>query len=283
MEIAPAPAPPGLDLPLQQHAGFARILGPHCTSYGIYDQGVAVGHVQLIRRGRFSLASRGPVWLDAGAEAEGMRALRRSLPAGSGLVVNAETRVTSGWRSGFVRLAGGITVADWALGPADDMRAALHSKWRNRLVRAEKSGLQVKRCALPADPAHWLLVQDGQQQRSKGYHAWPASLCAAYARSNPEQVQLWTADLGCGPVAAVLVLIHGAVATYQIGWAGPAGRNSHAHNLLLWSAACWLADRGLRRFDLGSVDEGRAPGVAHFKRGTGAAVRQLGGTWATLR
>ena len=282
MEISPAPAPPALDLPLQQHPSFARMLGPRCTSYGIYDQGSAVGHVQLIRRGRLWLASRGPVWLDPGAQTAGMRALRRHLPGWSGLVINAETPVKDGWQAGFVRLSTGLTVAEWQLGAVAQMRAALHPKWRNRLVRAENAGLRVIQSTLPADPAHWLLANDGTQQRAKCYRAWPASLCAAYARANPDQAQLWTADRGDGPLAAVLVLIHGTVASYQIGWSGAAGRAAHAHNLLLWRAACWLADQGVRRFDLGSVDSKSTPGLAHFKLGTGAAMRTLGGTWATL-
>ena len=43
-------------------------------------------------------------------------------------------------------------------------------------------------------------------------------------------------------------------------------------------AALALRDDGVRWLDLGTVDTDVAPGLAHFKLGTGAELRQLGAT-----
>jgi lipid II:glycine glycyltransferase (peptidoglycan interpeptide bridge formation enzyme) len=79
----------------------------------------------------------------------------------------------------------------------------------------------------------------------------------------------------------MLLLLHAPVATYHIGWTGPRGRQLNAHSLLMWRASCHLADAGYTRLDLGRTDPARTPGIARFKMGTGAELRDLGAT--TLR
>jgi lipid II:glycine glycyltransferase (peptidoglycan interpeptide bridge formation enzyme) len=80
-------------------------------------------------------------------------------------------------------------------------------------------------------------------------------------------------------LAAMLMLCHGLTATYHIGWSGPQGRATAAHQLLLVRAADWLAARGHVRLDLGTVDTDANPGLARFKIGSGAIIRPLGGSW----
>jgi hypothetical protein len=195
--------------------------------------------------------------------------------------VNAE-ELTEGralHQAGFLRLADPRQVAEVALdGGADGLRAQMHGKWRNRLLHGEAQGLRVRHCALPPDPNHWLLVADARQQRARGYRAMPARLIAAMAAEDAGAAQIFTAERGGRPLAAMLFIRHGAAATYQVGWAGPEGRAASAHNLLLWRAMNWLAERGTTRLDLGPLDP-ETPGLTRFKLGSGARSRSLGGTW----
>ncbi len=163
---------------------------------------------------------------------------------------------------------------------SDERRARLHQKWRNRLVRAEgNKRLRISISTRALAPDHWLFTADLALQRRRGFRNWPTALTLAYARENPDQAVLITARDGRKDVAAMLFLRHGRAATYHIGHSTPAGRALSAHTLILWRAACWLAENGVARLDLGQIDTRNATGLARFKLGSGAVARPLGGTW----
>ena len=65
-----------------------------------------------------------------------------------------------------------------------------------------------------------------------------------HARANPGQAKLFTAHWGKEPVAAILILRHGAAATYHIGHIRSSGRLMSAHNLLMWSVMLWAKAKG---------------------------------------
>jgi hypothetical protein len=133
---------------------------------------------------------------------------------------------------------------------------------------------------MPVDRDHWLLRAEAEQQARKRYRNWPVALTLAYVARTPDRSRLFTASVGRRPVAGMLFLRHGLGATYHVGFSDPGGRHLSAHTLLLWSAACWLADQGHTRLDLGQIDTENAPGLTRFKLGAGARPRRLGGTWA---
>lgn len=159
------------------------------------------------------------------------------------------------------------------------LRAALHQKWRNRLRHAERHPLKVTRSNLPPRPDHWLLRAEADRQVARGYRNWPADLTCAYARETPGAAKLFVAHLDGAAVAAVLLLRHGAAATYHIGYTEASGRAASAQTLLMWQAICWLRRKGVKRLDLGTLDTEKGAGLARFKLGTGATPVRLGGTW----
>ena len=160
-----------------------------------------------------------------------------------------------------------------------NLRENLHQKWRNRLNGAEKSAVHVSHSELPADPHHWLLLNEQAQQKTRGYRNWPVSVTLTYATRFPKLTRLFTATLDDIPVAAMLFLRHCRMASYHIGYTSAEGRALSAHNLLLWRAMLWLRDNGHTVLELGTIATDTQPGLARFKLGTGAQARQLGGTW----
>ena len=70
-------------------------------------------------------------------------------------------------------------------------------------------------------------------------------------------------------VAAILVFLHGASATYQVGWTSDKGRKLAAHHQLLWRAMLSLKERGIKDLDLGGVNDESAAGIKRFKTGLG--------------
>lgn len=183
-------------------------------------------------------------------------------------------------RIGALPLVSPNTVARLELRPdLGTLKAKLHQKWRNRLRHAQKQDLRVKRQNMPDDPGHWLLQADALQQSQRRYRSWPTALTLAYGRENPSQSKLFTAFWGREPVAAMLILRHGTMATYHIGHARPSGRIASAHTLLMWEVICWAQKKGIDDLELGLIDTEEGQGLARFKLGTGARAHRLGGTW----
>ena len=295
MEIADAPPDPDLPLPLSQHPMFAAALkacGRRAELVVLRQGHRRIGQVLLVSRrlgplGSIALASRGPVW-DQDArlndQIEGIRALR-----GCGLaMVEAENQDSRHLRyCGYRQMTTPAHVAELDLrgGPAA-IRARAQGKWRNRMAQAERAGLTIRSLPFDGETGDWLFRMEAAQQRRKGYVSLPVALSAAFAQIHPGMARLFIAEREvvpiAMPVAAMLFLRHGSVATYQIGWSGSEGRDVSAHHLILMHAANWLAARGHTRLDLGTVDTETAPGLARFKLGSGAQMRSLGGSWLRL-
>ncbi|SMC42921.1 lipid II:glycine glycyltransferase FemX [Primorskyibacter flagellatus] len=284
--------PASLALPLQQSLHYARaldLLGLRAESLAIRKDGAPIGWCLTQTRrlpllGDVRMVTRGPVWKNAHADAalDWLVRWRRDNRAGP-LLLNADGMAFDALRNdGFWPLITGATVAMLALSTPDEMRSRLTQKWRNRLVRAENGPLSVRSQNFDGDPADWLLAADKMQQRRRGYSGLPPAFTTAFARSNPRSARVFTACQKNEPVAAVLILRHGRMATYHIGHTLPEGRKCNAHNLLMWRAMTWLAKNGHDLLDLGTVNTQDAPGIARFKLGTGANAKHLGGTWLHL-
>jgi len=177
-----------------------------------------------------------------------------------------------------IRVAKGVETALWDIRPdIIQLRSGLLQKWRNRLARAERSGLEIIADELPADPNHWLLTKAQEHGRISGYRGWPPAMTAAYAADPKASLLVQTADKS----AAMLFLRHGIGATYHIGWRAidaPVG----VHNLILWQAIMMLKVEGIQTIDLGTLPKSNK-GLCHFKLGTGAHVQPTGDTFLKLR
>jgi hypothetical protein len=164
-------------------------------------------------------------------------------------------------------------------GTSAERRARLDAKWRNRLVRAEASGLKIEVTRGGAS-LEWLLNAHDRLMRRKTFRGLPRDfvmdLVIASAR---REIFLVTASRGRDSVAGGLFLRHGHSATYVVAAVELDGRSAHAGNLVLWRGIEALADAGVRQLDLGLVDTNRSPQLAHFKLATGAEPLTLCGTW----
>lgn len=265
-------------LPLQQSWAYGQAAG-NALRVEIIANGMHGQAQLLVRGGRFggvALLSRGPIWdcpVPKQLERTALRAIRAGLPGATPLIITSEHQ-TQG-----MPLMSGASVAEVPLGPTEEMRARLSGKWRNRLVRAGGVGV----CVEQADPGgkalDWLCAKDRAQQKSRGYRGLPQGFYTSW----PDRKCLLTArGQDGGIIAAMLMLRHGSVVSYQIGWSSPKGRKLNAHNLLLWAAMVRFAEQGCERLDLGMVDTVNAPGLARFKLGSGAGLRKLGPTCLLL-
>lgn len=274
------------------------------------DDGAPLAIAQIITRrvaGLLSvgLCSRGPLFLAATPEGDGASAATAA--ASSSSTTMPEQAVTAcrllardvALRRprlvfvapelerplpGLHRMVTGQSVVVLDLGrPPEALRAAMHPKWRNRLVAAERAGLRVQRVGARPVQYRWLLEREAAQRGRRGYWALPPGFVEiwqqAAAPAEDDALLTLRVDQGREPIAGMMFLVRGASALYHVGWADERGREAGAHPLLLWQAMLQLRERGVRRLELGAVDTQRGASLARFKIGSGGRVIGLSGTW----
>ena len=257
--------------------------------------GRTIGLAQIIARpvamfGRFALCTYGPVWtedLDQSEKSAAIRSLKRALPMGwpSLLLVTPDGPKAP---EGLKRvMTGDATVRINLCQEPEILRKALDGKWRNALVKAEKSDLSFTSAGQKSGQYQWLLDKELIQRAAKGYRglapqlttAWQEEKLSAKTADKKAGLAIFRADLGKEPAAAMLFLTHGKQATYHIGWSSDEGRKLGAHNLILWNAMLELRWRGVECLDLGGVNTQSGAGIARFKLGTGGDVLVRAGSF----
>lgn len=264
-------------LPLPQSEAFERT----CARLGLTVQRVttAAGTCLVQTRklpvlGTFNLISRGPVLRQGVPVRPFLDQVRQRLKGP--LVVNAATPDAA---IGGLKIAKGAALAILDLQDPAAMRQGLDQKWRNQLKKAEGAGLTVTDQPLDASRHRWFLDAEMAQQKTRKYRNFPIGFLLAYAAANKGQARLYTALREGQPVAGMLVLKHGGMATYQAGIITPEGRQRCAHNLLLWRIMCDLQRRQVVQLDLGRAD--LSAGLRRFKIATGAQIETLPGSFLT--
>lgn len=256
--------------------------------------GATVAQAQFIVRrfGRLvsiALCSRGPIWrtpLPLAQQAQVYRLLKQSLPL-SGLklmlVTPEQTADAPMALSPRRRVVTGMSTVLLDLTPSmTQLRANLEHRWRHQLASSEAARLSVQRVGTQLNQFRWLLEADIAQRKDRGLDGLPPAFVERYTLTRAAAAStLLTlrADAGRERIAAMMFLLHGAAATYHIGWTTDAGRDAHAHNLILWRAIEELKARGIQQLDLGGVNTIRSAGVARFKLRTGGRLLTLAGSY----
>jgi hypothetical protein len=283
--------------PLQQDWAYGSTMlvsGGTVIRAVIQADGHTVGLAQCVVRrfgnlGGVALCTRGPLWLaplSGKDKAHAYRSLRQSLPV-KGLrfmfVTPNEPISEDLGLSPFKRVMTGYATALLDLSPSmEDLRTGLEKRFRHRVGGAEKSELTVHRVGTNVGQYRWLMDAEQQQRDNRGLQGMPLHFVDAYIASRKQpahNVLTLRADIGRDRVAGMMFLLHGQAATYQVGWTSDAGRDAHAHNLLLYKGMEALKERGIRSLDLGGINTGRSAGIARFKISTGAKVVTFAGTY----
>jgi hypothetical protein len=283
--------------PLQQDWAYGSTMlvsGGTVIRAVIQADGHTVGLAQCVVRrfgnlGGVALCTRGPLWLtplSGKDKAHAYRSLRQSLPV-KGLrfmfVTPNEPISEDLGLSSLKRVMTGYATALLDLSPSmEDLRAGLEKRFRHRVGGAEKSELTVHRVGTNVGQYRWLMDAEQQQRDNRGLQGMPLHFVDAYIASRKQpghNVLTLRADIGRDRVAGMMFLLHGQAATYQIGWTSDAGRDAHAHNLLLYKGMEALKERGIRTLDMGGINTGRSAGIARFKISTGAKVVTFAGTY----
>ena len=290
-------------IPLQQHPVYGLALqtfGATATQIVFSSDNQLIGTALLVHRKffglvRFTTLFRGPLWTNPDIPHETKLAcykkLRQSFSpwrwnflASLPETACSKETITAFKSIGMKRVMTGFSTAWLDLrSDTQELRAALKGKWRNQLVKAEKSALTISIGGRKAHQYGWLLEKEQQQRSNRRYQATPLGLVPAFATAaTPKSgcsILSITALSGRQKVAGALFLLHGNSATYHIGWAGAEARTLNAQNRVLWEAMLVLKEKGIRFLDLGGLNTADLAGIARFKLGTGATPLTLAGAY----
>jgi len=271
-----------------------KMLGVPVLRAQVSRDGEPVAQAQCIvrqwgRLGAIALCTRGPLWhkpLTPEEEAQAYGAMKNSLPLKGIRFMAVTPEVPRGHVHGLSplrRIYTGLSTVmlDLTL-PLDTLRAQLDRRWRYSLVAAQNSVLAIHQVGTNQGQYRWLLDAEMQQRTEKKLDGLPVAFFDHYAHSRKQpskNILTLRADMGRERIAAMMFLLHGEAATYQVGWTSDQGREMHAHNLILWKAIEELKFRGIRVLDLGGVNTTRSAGIARFKIRTGGQILTLAGTY----
>ena len=170
--------------------------------------------------------------------------------------------------------------AVWNLRQTDEqLLAGMNRNWRYSLRQAEKRQLAIQRLDKP--PVEELMALCDSMNAAKGVRAITrASGVAALFDALGDRAVVY----GCRNDAGELIAfhscgIHGDRAWELVAATSPEGRSSGASFAVLWALVLHCRRLGLTHYDLGGVDPLKAPGVADFKRWTGAQDVEWLGEW----
>lgn len=154
----------------------------------------------------------------------------------------------------------------------------LHGKWRNPLRNALKAGLTLEQgpIATFADRFHRLYEN---VQATKGF-APDIPPEFYYDLAGPDfGHEVLIARTEGADVAGMTIGHSGPNAIYLFGATDAPGRRLNAGYFLMWHAMLRSQAAGMRRLDLGGIDEENNPTVTRFKRRTGGQDITAPGPW----
>lgn len=276
---------------LLQSYDYARAAAP---LYGqrprwglIMMDGREAGLVQMMEAGFLGLHAftldRGPLWFDGFGGIAHIKAffdtLNRQFPPRFGRKrrvipeIPASPAATGILQQAGLRYHGPQYSTAWLdlRQDLESLRAGLRGNWRGTLKKAEQdAGLSLEWDA-PLQALPFLVEHYRADKAMRRYGGPDARLVNALGKQAGQSGNLLIGRVVRDGhiIAAVMILCHGASATYQIGWSNEAGRKYGGHHILLWSALGVMQSKGIRDFDLGGINDDEAAGVSAFKDGLG--------------
>jgi lipid II:glycine glycyltransferase (peptidoglycan interpeptide bridge formation enzyme) len=163
--------------------------------------------------------------------------------------------------------------------PLNILRKGLHSRWRNYLKAAEKTGFTVVQGTADALYDQFTVLYREMMDRKRFETTVDIEEFRAMQKRLPEtlKMQVFVCSADDQPQNALVVSALGDTAIYLLAATGDAGLNGRGAYLLQWRAMEWLHQQGFQWYDTGGINPKRNRGGYQFKSGLGGQeVSQLG-------
>ncbi len=156
----------------------------------------------------------------------------------------------------------------------DALRRGLNQKWRNRLNKSERNGLEIEQGSdIPLFESFRSMYLEmlSRKDFAPGVDI-DKFLQTQIDLSPPHRMQILLCKQRGIPVAGAVVTLVGNVGIYLMGATADAGIKSQGAYLLQWRIIQWLKESGAEAYDLGGVNEDKNPGVFRFKKGISSNI-----------
>ncbi|MFC1634157.1 lipid II:glycine glycyltransferase FemX [Planctomycetota bacterium] len=153
---------------------------------------------------------------------------------------------------------------------SETLRQGLHQKWRKKLRKAEKAGVEVIE---RSDEEPFKVLNDFYQdlRERKGFKGVEPEIFARSqsALSDSEKMSLVVAYFNGEPVTVHLTSHLGDTAVALLVAGNEKGYSCWSSYLAWWKALTTSNDKGMKQFDFGGIDIENNPNVSRFKAGMG--------------
>ncbi len=138
----------------------------------------------------------------------------------------------------------------------DDILAAMKEKWRYNIRLAGRKGVRVREASRPEDVDIFYALYQETAVRD-GFYIHPRRHYADILRLYGERdaAVLLLAEYEGAPIAGLIVVRCGPVATYMFGASSNQHRNRMPNHLLQWTAIQWAKVRGCAVYDFRAIAE----------------------------
>jgi hypothetical protein len=157
-------------------------------------------------------------------------------------------------------------LVDLGISEEELFNKVVHSKRRNKIRKAEKSGVVIKKHGQEGLPIYYNLMRDMRKKaglKEKPF-AYYEKILKAYV---PEKAMVSIAYLEDKPLAGVMILGNKNVMHYWQGASTSDFPNLGQGEMLQWDAIKWAKNAGAKYYDLCVIEPERLPHIAHFKMG----------------
>jgi lipid II:glycine glycyltransferase (peptidoglycan interpeptide bridge formation enzyme) len=246
--------------------------------------------IPLLNRG-IAYQRWGPLWRlknrapDSRVLDQMLAALRREYVERRGLVLRllpnvfaegtSTEELASSWRRQGLELQINIrpyhTTRVEVAQPLDDLRKQLHSRWRNYLKAAEKTGFTIVEGTADELYDQFTVLYREMMARKQFDTTVDIEEFRQIQKRLPEtlKMRVFVCSADGQRQNALVVSALGDSAIYLLAATGNAGLNGRGAYLLQWRAMEWLHQQGIRWYDTGGINQEKNPGGYQFKRGLG--------------
>tara|TARA_B110000444_G_C18852044_1_gene606617 strand:- start:13889 stop:16012 length:2124 start_codon:yes stop_codon:yes gene_type:complete len=163
----------------------------------------------------------------------------------------------------------------------EDIRSELNGKWRNQLTKVEKKGLKLN--ISNSNKSYEEILKNYKQLSQE--HSFSGNSIKFYKilkKVCSQNLFVFSVELNTKVISRILIIKHGDVCIYQIGWNSDEGRKIYSGNFIIWGAILKMKALGCKWFDLGGLDPINNSGITKFKRGLGGREYSLVGEYISF-
>ncbi|MDJ0645032.1 MAG: GNAT family N-acetyltransferase [Flavobacteriaceae bacterium] len=163
---------------------------------------------------------------------------------------------------------GETAMVDLSMTEDEIFMQSIHSKRRNMIRKAVKSGIEVRKCSDPEGLSEFWTILKGLHERL-GYknlnYEYYESICETYFSTG--KAQIWIAYKEGKAISGILVLGNSNYLHYYKGASLKGIKNEGHGELLQWEAMKWAKEQGTKFYDLCNLDQEKLPAIYRFKTG----------------